>query len=48
MFLHGEIPECDTEPLVSTPDHGAHRAVAVGTTRLRAVAVGATCLRIMQ
>ena len=48
MFLHGEIAECDTEPLVSTPDHGAHRAVAVGTTRLRAVAVGATCLRIMQ
>ncbi len=48
MFLHGEIPECDTEPLVSTQDHGAHRAGAVGTTRLRAVAVGATHLRIMQ
>jgi hypothetical protein len=48
MFLHGEIPECDTEPLVSVQDHRAHRTGAVGTTRFRAVAVGATRLRIMQ
>ena len=48
MFLHGEIPECETEPLVSTQDHGMRRAVAVGTTRFRAVAAGATRLRIMQ
>ncbi len=48
MFLHGEIPECDTEPLVCMQDRCMHRAVAVGTTRFRAVAVGATRLRIMQ
>jgi len=48
MFLHGEIPECDAEPLVSTQDHGMCRAVAVGTTRFRAIAVGATRSRMVQ